>query len=267
MTIIPEAYLNQIVVSDALDYLRSLPDASVPMFLFSPPYNLGNTTGGGMRDAKAGRGKWSGKPMLADGYNGFDDNVPWPEYIASQKAILAECWRCLTPNGAIYYNHKPRIQDGQLIHPLMFNPDLTVRQIVIWDRGSGFNYNHTFYMPMQEWIVIFAKPRFCLKSQGASGVGDVWTIQPEAGTWHPAPFPLALAERAIETVMPSLIVDPFMGRGTTAVAAKKMGVAFAGCDQSAAYVDKARQWVAQTRKLTMRQQTVVEMLAEQEVAL
>jgi site-specific DNA-methyltransferase (adenine-specific) len=101
-------------------------------------------------------------------------------------------------------------------------------------------------VPTHEWIVIYAKPDFRLKSKAASGAGDVWYIPQESGTWHPAPFPLALAERALETVQPSLVVDPFSGSGTVAVAAKKLGINYVCNELSTEYAEKARARVAAT---------------------
>lgn len=283
---IPEHYRNALVQSDSLDYLRALPDASVPMFLFSPPYNLGNTSGGGESAARmghysitapmnkrSGMGKWSpktgsswmdGRPGIADGYDGNTDSMPHAEYVAWQHTILTECWRALAPNGAIYYNHKPRILDGVLVEPRDYVPrDLTVRQRVIWARAGGINFSAAFYLPTYEEILIICKPAFRLKSKGASGAGDVWSIAQESNTWHPAPFPLALAERAIETVMPAFVVDPFAGSGTTARAAKRCGVGYSGCDLSAAYLEKARAAVDAERTLTHRQARIDDVLADQ----
>ena len=76
--------------------------------------------------------------------------------------VLRESWRLLSDDGAIFMNHKPRIQKGQLWTPLDLDPGLPVRQIVIWDRGSGFNFNSSFFTPRHEWIVIYAKPNFRL---------------------------------------------------------------------------------------------------------
>lgn len=277
---IPKHYRNALVVSDALDYLRSLPDASVPMFLFSPPYNLGNTTGGGEAAARlghysahapmnkrSGMGKWAKASTaggLAEGYSDHDDAMPHDEYVAWQHAILRECWRALSDTGAIFYNHKPRVMNGLLVEPRDYVPrDLPVRQRIIWARAGGINFSPVFYLPTYEEILIICKPAFRLKSKGASGAGDVWSIPQEAGTWHPAPFPMALAERAIETVMPAFAVDPFAGSGTTARAAKRYGIGYAGCDLSAAYIEKARAAVEAERTLTHRQARIDDVLADQ----
>lgn len=269
--------MSGIVVADALDFLRALPDASVPLFLFSPPYNLGNTSGGGMPGAKhqghydpragmrarGGAGKWSGG-ALADGYDDFDDNLPHAEYVAWQHAILAECWRALSPAGAIFYNHKSRVLSGVLVEPRDYVPPCCiVRQRVIWARAGGINFSPSFYLPTYEEILVLARPDWRLKSKGASGVGDVWFIPQEAGTWHPAPFPLTLAERVLETTMPALVCDPFAGSGTTGRAAKRLGIDFIGCDRHPGYVERANAEIARERRLTMRQATMVDVDAEQ----
>ena len=59
--------------------------------------------------------------------------------------------------------------------------------------------------------------------RGASGIGDVWDEHQETNNNHPAPFPIGLPARAIETTGPRLILDPFMGSGTTLRAAKDAG--------------------------------------------
>lgn len=270
--------LNTITVGDALDFVTRLPDKSVPLYLFSPPYNLGNSSGGAAAHARrrghyaanaphgkrGGNRRWYGGPLA--GYDGgFEDNMPWEEYIDWQHAILRECWRTLLDDGAIFYVHKPRVIDGVLFDPDMFVPEeLPLRQRIIRALGSGINNNPTYYCPTHEEILVIAKPEFRLRSRGASGVGSVWYIPPEIGTWHPAPFPLMLAERVIETIRPPFVVDLFAGSGTTCVAAKRCGVDYLACEISAAYVEKARAWVDCARKMTLRQQTISEVLDEQE---
>ena len=212
-------------------------------------------------------GKWDGG-ALANGYDGISDGLPHADYVAWQHAILAECWRSLAHNGAIFYNHKPRILDGVLVEPRDYVPPCCiVRQRVIWARAGGINFSPSFYLPTYEEILVLARPAWRLKSKGASGVGDVWSIPQEAGTWHPAPFPLALAERVLETTMPALVCDPFSGSGTVARAAKRLGVDFIGCDRNPAYVVRANADVAQERRMTLRQRTIADVVANQETLL
>lgn len=274
---------NEIIISDALMFLQALPTGSVPLFLFSPPYNLGTTTGGGFPAARTGhyaddapmykrggqgklapKGSWlDGRPAIADGYGDFDDAMPHAEYVEWQHAILTECWRCLPADGAIYYNHKPRVLNGLLVEPRDYVPrELPIRQRIIWARAGGINFSPSFYLPTYEEILIICRPDFRLKSKGASGAGDVWSIPQEASTWHPAPFPLKLAEMVLETTMPALVCDPFAGSGTTGRAAKRIGIDFIGCDRNPAYVERANQEIAKERRMTMRQRTMTEEIAE-----
>ena len=209
----------------------------------SPPYNLAVSTGGGIKGA-LGNGRWA-QADLGDGYDEHDDALPPAEYVAWQQAFLTAAWEHLSDDGAIYYNHKPRVQAGVLQTPFDLNPGLPVRQVVIWARAGGFNFSPTFYVPTHEWIVIFAKPAFRLKSKEASGVGDVWYVPQTATSYHPAPFPLSLPARAIESTGPAAVLDPYMGSGTTLVAAKNAGVKAVGIEKSERYCEVAVKRLAQ----------------------
>lgn len=236
---------------DCEEVLPSL--GPVDLVITSPPYNLGVSTGGSFghpdwnarMKERGGGGKWHGG-ALADGYESFDDALPPEEYLMWQRRCVRLMWDVLSPAGAIFYNHKPRVQAGMLMMPTQYiPPGLPIRQVVIWARAGGVNFAPTHYCPTHEWIVIVAPDAFRLKSKGASGVGDVWTIPQESNTLHPAPFPLALPARAIETTAPASVLDPFMGSGTTLVAAKAAGVKAIGIDVSERYCDLAASRCAQ----------------------
>lgn len=227
---------------DCEDVLPKISDVDV--VITSPPYNLGVTTGGGFghyRDGqkRGGQGKWGGTGGSGIRYGEHDDAMPYPEYRDWQRRVLTACWSVLGPAGAIFYNHKPRVQASALWLPLDLNPDLPLRQIIIWARAGGMNYAPTHYVPTHEWICVFAKPAFRLKSKGASGVGDVWRINAEPNPDHPAPFPIGLPSRVIETTAPTLVLDPFAGSGTTLAAAKAAGVRSIGIEKSERYCEIA----------------------------
>lgn len=229
---------------DCRELLPAISD--VDLVLTSPPYNLGEGMGhkGGLRVGHRGS-KW-GRDALRKGYGECADNLPYSEYIAWQKDVLSLCWNTLSESGAIYYNHKPRIVKGELRTPLALLPNLPLRQIVIWNRGSGFNYNTGAYMPVVEWILILAKSNFQLRDRSASGVSDCWRIVPETNTPHPAPFPLALAKQAISTTRAKTILDPFVGSGTTLRAAKDLGLKAIGIEIEEKYCEIAAQRMAQS---------------------
>ena len=219
---------------DCLDVLPSLVD--VGLVLTSPPYNL---SGDGW--SLGGPGKtWAG---LADGYGVHDDAMPHAEYVAWQREVLSACWSMLTPDGAIYYNHKPIIRGNHVRLPLELVPDgVPVRQIVTWDRGSGFCRNLTHYVPSYEWVLILAQPEFRITTRS---VDDVWRIPFEVGGEHPAPFPLKFARLAIASTSASLVVDPFSGSGTTLRAAKDLGRKAIGIEVNERYCEIAARRLGQ----------------------
>lgn len=236
---------------DCREIVPSLPP--VDLVVTSPPYNLANSPWGFLGhwkpgDSVGGKGKWrdGADSSRGAGYLAHGDDLPWPDYVAWQREILRLCWSQLSDVGAIFYNHKPRVIGERLWTPLELVADYPVRQIVIWDRGSGMNFAPTAYLPMHEWIVILAKPAFRLRDRGASGVGDVWHITPEVSTPHPAPFPVQLAARAIETTRAESILDPFLGSGSSLRAAKNLGRKAIGIEIEERYCEIAANRMRQT---------------------
>jgi DNA modification methylase len=225
---------------DCLDVLPELPVADI--VITSPPYNLGVSSGGGFARQGKEAGRWSGGP-LADGYSGHDDAMEPAEYREWQAACLTAAWARVS--GAIFYNHKPRIQSGQVQLPTEWNPGLPLRQIIVWDRGSGMNFQRTHFVPMHEWILVYARESFRL-AEGGNRFGDVWRFPPETKVReHPAPFPVGLPARIIEATQPDLVIDPFVGSGTTLRAAADAGVRAIGIELSERYCEIAVQRLAQ----------------------
>ena len=240
----------QLYQGDCLEVMKNIPEGSVDMVFTSPPYNLGISSGGGFPKGKS-KGKWSGGD-LSNGYTSHSDNMPYEEYVQWQKSILLECWRTLSDTGAIYYNHKPRVQSGILQTPLELNPGLPLRQIIIWERNGGINFSPSFYLPTHEWILIFAKPAFRLRDKKASGAKDIWKVGQERGNPHPAPFPVELPKIAIETTNAKVILDPFMGSGTTGVAAKNLNRDFIGIEMDEGYFKIASSRIADAEEAKER---------------
>jgi len=232
----PEDFVNKIIVGDCLEIMRNLPDNSIDLVVTSPPYNLKNSTGNGMKDGRGG--KWK-NAALVKGYSHHDDNMPHEEYVIWQKECLAEMMRTIKETGAIFYNHKWRVQDGILQDRHDIVNGFPVRQIIIWRRKGGINFNPGYFLPTYEVIYLIAKPHFKLAPK-ANAFGDVWEFSQEMNNSHPAPFPLSLANRCIESTDAQLILDPFMGSGTTALAAKRLGRDFVGIELSPEYCEKAR---------------------------
>lgn len=238
---------------DNRDVLPALPAGGFDLVFTSPPYNLGGEPWPHLGNWKPGDGgagsksKWrNGSDACAGvGYAAHNDAMPHAEYVAWQRQVLSLCWERLTDNGAIFYNHKPRVIGAKLWLPLELNPDLPLRQIIMWSRSGGMNFNPTAYVPTHEWIMVLAKPAFRLRDKAASGAGDVWRIPQEANPIHPAPFPVSLPRTAIDTVAPGVVLDPFMGIGSTLRAAKDAGRRAVGIEISERYCEIAANRMSQ----------------------
>ena len=241
-------HTNSIIVGDCIKVMGSMPSESVDLVVTSPPYNLKNSTGNGMKDGRGG--KWSNAALI-DGYDKHHDNMPHDEYVAWQRACLAEMFRLLTPSGAIFYNHKWRVQGGLLQDRADIVQGFPVRQIIIWKRSGGINFNAGYFLPTYEVVYIITKPDFVL-AKGANTYGDVWEFTQERDNPHPAPFPLTFAKRCVSSTNAKLILDPFIGSGTTAVAAKLLGRKYIGIDTSEEYVQYARERVNAARPVVVK---------------
>ncbi len=213
--------------------MRGLDDSCVDLFVTSPPYNLKNSSGNGMKDGRGG--KWS-RAALLEGYEGYGDSMPYEDYCEWQRECLSEMMRLLKDDGAIFYNHKWRVQNGILQDRHEILQGFPVRQIIIWKRKGGINFNAGYFLPTYEVIYLIAKPKFRLADK-ANRLGDVWEIKQEMNNPHPAPYPEELTDRIISST-----IDPFAGSGTTAISAKRYGRNYIMIERSQEYCEmiKAR---------------------------
>lgn len=242
----PDNFIDKIICGDCLQVMRQIPDASVDLIITSPPYNLKNSTGNGMKDGRGG--KWA-NAELVKGYKDHNDCMPHNEYVNWQRKCLQEMIRLIPENGAIFYNHKWRVQNGLLQDRSDIVSGFPVRQIIIWQRKGGINFNPGYFLPTFEVIYIIAKPKFKLVPK-ANAHGDVWQFTQEMNNPHPAPFPTALTDRIISSTNAQLVLDPFSGSGTTAVSAKFLKRHYIGIEISKEYVDMAEARIAEPAKFS-----------------
>lgn len=227
--------LNKIYCENCIDTMARIPDESIDLIVTSPPYNLRNSTGNGLKDGRGG--KWE-NAQLINGYDTHEDTMHHDEYVEWQRNCLTAMMRIIRKDGAIFYNHKWRVQGGLLQDRADIISGFPVRQIIIWKREGGINFNSGYFLPTYEVIYLICKPEFIL-AEKANANGDVWTILQERNNNHPAPFPVKLAYRCIESTNAKIVYDPFMGSGTTAIAAEKLKRTWIGSDISQEYVDLA----------------------------
>ena len=253
-----QPYLNRFLIGSAVETMRQLPAESVDVVVTSPPYNLKNSTGNGMKDGRGG--KWSNAALL-NGYLDHSDNMPHEEYVAWQRACLEEMLRLLKPTGAIFYNHKWRVQAGLLQDRADIVAGFPVRQVIIWRRKGGINFNPGYFLPTYEVVYLITKSQFKLAPK-ANAFGDVWDFGQDLNNPHPAPFPLDFAQRCVASAPGDIVLDPFMGSGTTAIAAKSTGKSFIGIDISPEYVAMAEERLSDYE--TKRKELLFENLHEGE---
>jgi site-specific DNA-methyltransferase (adenine-specific) len=238
-----DEYVNKNICGDTVEVMRTMPDASIDIVVTSPPYNLKNSTGNGMKDGRGG--KWASAALL-NGYADHGDNMPHKEYVQWQRRCLTEMLRLIPEDGAIFYNHKWRVQAGLLQDRQDIVSGFPVRQIIIWRRSGGINFNPGYFLPTYEVIYIIAKSKFRL-AKGANSLGDIWEFTQEMKNGHPAPFPVKLIERIVGSTHAKIVLDPFMGSGTTAIAAENLGRQWVGIDISKEYCDMADKRLAAHR--------------------
>ena len=179
-------WLGKIHQGDCIKLMNQMPDDSIGLIVTSPPYNIKNSTGNGLKNGRGG--KWP-QAELIKGYASHDDAMPHEEYVAWQRDCLQAMMRVLTEDGAIFYNHKWRVQGGLWQDRADIVDGFPVRQIIIWQRNGGINFNPGYFLPTYEVIYLIAKPKFKLAPK-ANAQGDVWRIQQEMNNPHPRAIPL-----------------------------------------------------------------------------
>jgi site-specific DNA-methyltransferase (adenine-specific) len=245
---------NKIYLMDVLDGLKQLSDNSIDAVVTSPPYNkLGLSKG-----KKQQGNNWDGYIK----YENFDDNMPEKEYQQWQVNILNEIKRVLKPNGSLFYNHKNRRYNRREYSPYEWisKSDLNLFQTIIWNRKFDVNNNSNFFQPVYELIFWLNKdnsksPTFYKKQLKEQK--SIWSVVPKTNLPHPAPFPEELVEQCILAITKEsdVVLDPFMGIGTTAVVCKRLNRQYIGFDISEEYVKLAEEnvligKVRKTKELT-----------------
>jgi site-specific DNA-methyltransferase (adenine-specific) len=260
-------HVDRIIVGDARD-MSEVADNSVALVVTSPPYFAGKAY----------------EEALGEG--GIPAN--YVEYLTMLADVFRECARVLQPGGRIAVNvanlgRRPyRSLAADVTTILQDDLRLLLRGEVVWVKQRGAAGNcawGSFQRPanpvlrdLTERVIIASKGRFDravdVKRRAKLGLPsmstmsrdefmeatvDVWEIPPESASrvGHPAPFPVALPERLIHmnTYEGELVLDPFMGSGTTAVAAVRTGRHFIGFDTDPVYAGKAMERIAGTTHL------------------
>ena len=204
------------------------------------------------RSDKGDRRWWRWSPSLIRvGYEDYEDAMPEHKYYKWQRECINEMWRLLRDDGAIFYNHKWRVKNKQIVDCREIVKDFKVRQIIIRHRPSGSpNHCNSLFTPSYEVIYLIAKPNYKVINRSKK-LQDVWSINFDINTEHPAPFPVAIPYLCIGSSVPvgekHIVLDPFMGSGTTAIAAEQLGQTWLGIEKSEQYIQMAHKRIESER--------------------
>lgn len=229
--------LNYIDCCDCLDGLREVPDTSVDLIVTDPPYFLSMGHAGCKDTAFA---------VNSDQVNSnrtFGDlSIAKPFY----KRLFQEFRRVLKPNGAFYYFTDWR---GYAFYFPIINAELPVRNLIVWDTLSGPGSYYTF----AHELIIFGTAAPKLRHKGGTNVWRIKAFSSGAKSTdgekvHPTQKPVELIKKMIEdsTEPGAVVLDTFMGSGTTAVASLQSGRNFIGFEQDEKYHAIAQRRIAET---------------------
>lgn len=238
-TSVPEKWYDAIYCHSS-ENMYHIPCNSVALAFTSPPYNVGKE---------------------------YDSNLELTEYLALIGRVGAEVYRVLKPGGRYVINianvgRKPYIPLHALFYLVHINLGFLPMGEIIWQKAKGANGSCAWgtwlsakgprIRDVHEYLLIFAKDDYSRPDKGESDVTEdeflsstlsVWQIQPESAkrVGHPAPFPVELAERVIKlySYVGDVVLDPFVGSGTTCVAAAKNKRHYVGYDIVPEYCELA----------------------------
>jgi adenine-specific DNA-methyltransferase len=251
---------------DCIDLLKTVPDETIKLVVTSPPYNIGKE---------------------------YEKRLKLENYLAQQASVIRECVRVLSPRGSICWQVGNYVEGGAIIpldtilYPVFSGLGLKMRNRIIWHFEHGLHCTNRF-SGRYETIIWFTKTddytfnldpvRVPQKYPGkkhfkgpnagqysgnplGKNPGDMWIIPNVKSnhvekTEHPCQFPVELIERLVLSMTDDgdWVLDPFLGTGTSIIAAIKHGRRGAGAEIIPKYVELATNRISQamTGKLRTR---------------
>ncbi len=242
---VPPDFLDKVVLGDAREVLGKLPDKCVHLMVTSPPYNVGKE---------------------------YDEDLTLSEYLDFIEEVMREVYRVLVFGGRACFNvanlgRKPYIPLHAYLIERFEKIGYLMRGEIIWYKGDAVAGSSTAWGSWQstvnptlrdvhEYIIVLSKDSFSrrridgkedtiTRDEFVEFTKSVWKFPPESAkrVGHPAPFPVELPYRCIQlyTFRGDVVLDPFVGVGTTCIAAILSGRHFIGIDINPEYVRKAEQ--------------------------
>ncbi len=233
----PAEYENKIILGTS-ENMKEIRDNSLHLMVTSPPYNVSKE---------------------------YDEDLSLKEYLQLLRNVFSETYRVLVYGGRACVNvanlgRKPYIPLSDYISHIMIEIGFKMRGEIIWAKGAGAGVSMAWgswqsasnpvLRDTHEYILVFSKGTFerkradrentITKEQFMEWTKSVWNMNPESAkkVKHPAPFPVELPYRLIQlyTFKGDVILDPFMGSGTTAIAALKSERKYIGYDIDPEYI-------------------------------
>lgn len=238
---LPDELQNELILGSA-ENMKELPNNSIHLMITSPPYNASKE---------------------------YDDDLSLSEYLKLLENTFKETYRVLVNGGRACINvanlgRKPYIPLSDYISKMMLEIGFNMRGEIIWNKaasaspstawGSWQSASNPILRDIHEYILVFSKGDYkrekgkkentILKEQFMEWTKSIWTMNAESAKriGHPAPFPEELPYRLIQlySFKGDIVLDPFIGSGTTAVSAIKSGRIFVGYDISETYINLAK---------------------------
>lgn len=241
----PNKLLNTIIASSC-ENMKDIPNNSLHLMITSPPYNVSKE---------------------------YDNDLSLNEYLNLLKNCFAETYRILVDGGRACINianigRKPYIPLSDYVSKIMIEIGFNMRGEIIWNKSAGAGIStawgsfqsasNPILRDVHEYILIFSKGNYkrerdkeekelrkdnITKEEFIEWTKSVWTMNTESAKriGHPAPFPEELPNRLIKlfSFTNDIVIDPFMGSGTTAIAAIKNNRNFVGYEINKEYINLA----------------------------
>ncbi|HLA98363.1 MAG TPA: site-specific DNA-methyltransferase [Anaerolineales bacterium] len=242
----PPQLENTLLLGSA-ENMQAIPDNSLHLMVTSPPYNVTKE---------------------------YDQDLSLREYLQLLRSVFAETYRVLVYGGRACVNvanlgRKPYIPLSDYVSQIMIKLGFLMRGEIVWYKGAGAGVSMAWgswqsasnpvLRDTHEYILVFSKGAFARKKsagkedtitreQFMEWTRSVWKMNPESAkkVGHPAPFPIELPYRLVQlyTYKGEVVLDPFMGSGTTAIAALKSERKYVGYEIEPEYIRLAEQRLA-----------------------
>lgn len=234
--------LENTLICSSSENMKEIPDNSIHLMITSPPYNVSKE---------------------------YDRDLSFKEYLQFLERVFRETYRVLVNGGRACINvanlgRKPYIPISDYISKMMIDIGFNMRGEIIWNKsasaspstawGSWKSASNPILRDVHEYILIFSKGDYkrkkenkkdtIKKEQFIEWTKSIWTIKAESAKriGHPAPFPEEIPYRLIQlySFKGDIILDPFMGSGTTAISAIKSKRKYIGYEISRKYINIAK---------------------------